>query len=152
MAVVFPEPADADSTNPDAGREMQNRLRTTTIRVLAVIVIVCVLAAGAIAWQIRREVRDNRRLAQQAHPHPGNDVAALIEFMNSPEHSFHDRNHKAVWTLGRLRAPEALPALQAAYTGAPCDHDRALCQAELEKAIRRCGGSPPAPSNGEVAP
>lgn len=55
------------------------------------------------------------------------------------------RTHIGVWTLGRLRNPTALPALTAAYTGQPCEHDRNLCQYELRKAIKRCGGTPTPP-------
>ena len=34
----------------------------------------------------------------------------------------------------------ALPVLEAHYTGAPCDHARALCQYEVQKAILKCRG------------
>ena len=39
-------------------------------------------------------------------------------------------------------AQAALPALEAVYTGGQCQHNRLLCQYELEKAIELCGGSP----------
>jgi hypothetical protein len=99
-------------------------------------------ALGVILWRIHQSVRENRRVAQQAHPHSGDDVAALIDFMNSPSHSLWERTHVGVWTLGRLRDPKALPALESAYTGDYCDHDKNLCQYELEKAITLCGGAP----------
>ena len=108
-------------------------------------VLLCGAAFGAVAWRIRRSVRDNCLLAQQASPHTGDDVTALVDFMNSTEHSLHDRNHKAIWTLGQLRDPKALPALESVYTGDPCDHDNNLCQYALEKAIRLCGGTPNPP-------
>ena len=62
--------------------------------------------------------------------------------MNSTSHSLRDRIHIGVWTLGRLANPRALPALESVYSGEPCEHDKSLCQYELEKAIRRCGGTP----------
>jgi len=101
-------------------------------------------AIGAVAWRIQNAVQENCRVAQQAHPHPGDDVAALIDFLNSASHSLWDRNHVAVWTLGRLRASEALPVLESFYTGGACEHDRSLCQYELMKAVKRCGGVPSA--------
>jgi hypothetical protein len=77
---------------------------------------------------------------------PRNDIAAPIEYMNSQEHSFPERN-SAVWALGRLRAADALPAFEAVYTGEKCDHENMLCQYEPAKAIRRCGGTPTPPLN-----
>lgn len=38
------------------------------------------------------------------------------------------------------RAVAKGPALKSVYTGAPCDHDKYLCQYELGKAIKLCGG------------
>ena len=69
---------------------------------------------------------------------------ALIEYMNSESHPLKERN-RAVWALGRLRDPRALPALEGVYTGDLCEHARFLCQYELEKAIKRCGGNPTPP-------
>jgi hypothetical protein len=64
--------------------------------------------------------------------------------VNSDVHPLRERN-LAVWTLGRLRDRRALPSLTAAYTGDLCDHDKTLCQYELEKAIKLCGGTPEPP-------
>jgi hypothetical protein len=61
--------------------------------------------------------------------------------MQSDVHSLKERN-LAIWALGRLGDRSALPALRTAYTGELCRHDTILCQYELEKAIRRCGGTP----------
>ncbi len=121
---------------------MKERALKITAIILALSTLACGAALGAIAWSIRQSVRENCRIAQRAHSRPGDDVAALMEFMKSPEHSLRDRDHKAIWTLGRLGDPRALPALESAYTGQPCDHDNNLCQYELEKAIRACGGTP----------
>jgi len=125
---------------------MKKRLLKAFVTIVVVGVMFGGAAFGAIAWHIHQAVRENCRDGQQAHPHPGDDVAALIEFMNSTSHAMWDRNHLAIWTLGRLRDPRALPALEAVYTGGPCDHEKNLCQYELEKAIRSCGGKPSAVS------
>jgi hypothetical protein len=101
-------------------------------------------ALGAILWHIHRSVQERCAMAQEAHPHPGDDVAALIDFMNSESHSLRERN-SAIWALGRLGEAKALPALESVYTGERCEHDKKLCQYELEKAIRRCGGIPDPP-------
>jgi hypothetical protein len=128
---------------------MKRRVVKITVSVLVLGVLICGATLGAIVLSIRQSVQENCELAQQAHPHPRDDVAALVDFMNSPEHSLHDRNHKAIWTLGRLRDPKVLPALESIYTGESCDHENQLCQYELEKAIRLCGGTPIPPRKTE---
>jgi hypothetical protein len=119
-------------------------MRQRTVRIAGGIVVIGILflagAVGVLLGQIRQAVEKNCRSAQAAHPHPGEDVAALVDYMNSSEHTPQERTHLAVWTLGRLGDNRALPALTLLYTGEPCDHANALCQYELEKAIRRCGG------------
>lgn len=128
---------------------MKKRILKITISVFVVGVLLSGAALGAIVWHIGQSVQENCRVAQDAHPHPGDDVGALVGLLNSTEHSLHDRNHKAIWTLGQLRDPRALPALAAVYTGESCDHDNRLCQYELEKAIRLCGGTPNPPREPE---
>ena len=119
-----------------------------TLRIAAVSLLVLLLlggaALGAMLWTIHESVQDCCALAQDLYPHPGDDVAALVAHMNSDGHSFRDRN-RAIWGLGRLRDARALPALRGAYTGQPCDHEARLCQYELAKAIRLCGGTPDPP-------
>jgi hypothetical protein len=44
---------------------------------------------------------------------------------------------RAVWALGELGDGRAVPALRAHLSGHKCDHDRGLCQYELNKAIRK---------------
>ena len=115
------------------------------VSILVVGVLLCGAALGAIVWNIQQSLHENCSLAQQAHPHPEDDVAALVDFMNSAEHSLWDRNHKAIWALGRLGDAKALSALESVYTGESCDHETGLCQYELEKAIKQCGGTPNPP-------
>ena len=111
---------------------------------IAVVVLIGIFFGG-ILWYIDQSVQKNCAIAQQAHPHPGDDVAALIDFMNSDSHSLLERTHIGIWTLGRLSDPKALPALESVYTGELCNHDKFLCQYELAKAIKRCGGTPNPP-------
>jgi hypothetical protein len=120
--------------------QVKRMLKTAAIA-LAIVVLLGGMVFGALLWQLHASVKQYCAIAQAAHPHPGDDVAALIDFMKSDTHSLRERN-LAVWTLGRLRDPAALPALESFYTGGPCDHDTRLCQGELHKAIALCGGTP----------
>ena len=117
------------------------RVVKTVIGILVVGVAIGGVALGAVLFHIHRSVREYCAAAQNVYPHPGDAVAALCELMNSDSHSLRDRN-LAVWALGRLRDARALPILNREYTGDECDHDQSLCQYELEKAIRLCGGIP----------
>ena len=115
-------------------------------KVLAIGFVVClVLCAGAIGL-IRRSIQNSLDQwcvkAQEAHPHPGDNVAAMIEYIQSDSHSLHDRN-LAVWALGQARDSRALPALEGYYYGAKCEHNSHLCQMELSKAIKLCNGETP---------
>ena len=106
---------------------------------LLTFILFCMVASGGVFWMIRKTVREYAAEAQKTCPHPGDDLAALIESFQSDAVDIRQRNH-AIWALGRLSDRRALLALQAAYTGGRCEHDKYPCQHELEKAIKRCGG------------
>jgi len=103
--------------------------------------VLLLIVGGSLWWTIHVQINKSCAIAQEAYPHPFNDGAALIAFVNAEDQSLAGRN-LAVWTLGRLKDPRALAALESHYTGQPCDHRISLCQYELKKAIKRCGGAP----------
>jgi len=105
----------------------------------AVAVVLCLTAVVFIGtvWLIESGVRAVSEAA--LHDQPGDVVLALMEYVESPNHTLRDRN-RAVWALGRLRDPRALPVLKRHFTDGACDHDRLLCQHELRKAIALCRG------------
>jgi hypothetical protein len=121
--------------------------KKVVLRIVSCIVLACLIFVGAMAYYIHRNVQEYTEIAQKFHPNPGDDSMALVQFMNSESHSLQERN-QIIWTIGRLASPDALPFLESAYTGGPCDHEKYICQYELEKAIRRCGGSVEALQNG----
>lgn len=96
----------------------------------------------------------NQAVAAAREDHSGTPVAALLEVVSSEHYSLKPRN-RAIWALGQMGDPTALPALEEAFTGGPCDHDHELCQHELEKAIAACRGginiSSPIWRHGELA-
>jgi len=126
---------------------MKRPVKALVAVALAALFIGCV-TFGAVMWHIQKSVAEYAAIAQRACPHPGENVIALIDFVNSSSPPLQDRN-LAVWALGRLRDSRALPVLKAHYTGEPCNHEMGLCQYELAKAITRCGEVPNPPLKGK---
>jgi hypothetical protein len=100
------------------------------------LVFITVMIASA-AWSVRSGVHAASAAALYAQP--GDRVLALMAYVESPTHALPARN-RAVWALGQLGDARALPVLEKHFTGGECDHDRALCQRELRKALRLCRG------------
>lgn len=95
-----------------------------------------VVAFLTLSWWIRIEAA---RTADEARQQFGGDRIEALATMMESALPLRERN-RAVWALGQLRDPRALPVLQRHYTGGPCDHVRHLCQDELRKAIALCKG------------
>ncbi len=91
-----------------------------------------VAAFVALGLWIQLAARDAGTAAMRQFP--GDRVEALVALVQSDRYTLEQKN-RAVWALGQLRDPRALPVLKKYYTGAPCDHARYLCQYELKKAI-----------------
>lgn len=106
------------------------------------LLIVCGLGIGR--WQIQSALETWCETAQAAHPHPGDSVAALMDYVQVDSHPLSQRN-LAVWALGQARDVRALPVLEGYHTGRPCDHQNDLCQRELAKAIELCRIDAPNP-------
>ena len=120
----------------------KRRYSRTVLTAGVVCLVLAASALGVLRWRIQSSLDDWCATAQAAHPHPGDDVAALMAYVQSDQHSLRKRNH-AVWALGQARDPRALPALEPFATGGPCNHDRQLCQRELKKAIALCKAETP---------
>jgi len=122
------------------------RIRGKVGRWLIIGFLVC-LVGGASSFGILRHVIQSGldewgATARAAHPHPGDNVAALLDYVQSGSHTLRERN-LAVWALGQARDSRALPVLESYYTGGECDHATRLCQSELEKAVKLCRGETP---------
>ena len=130
------------SATIEEGFEMKFRkLRKALVIGFFVCLVLCACALGFLRWDIQSGLDEWCAKAQGAHPHPGDDVAALIAYVQSSSHSLRDRN-RAVWALGQARDERAFPVLQAFVTGEKCDHRRQLCQHELKKALDLSGKNP----------
>ena len=101
--------------------------------------LVLLLAAyGLACWSIGAGVR---AISQEALSiYQGETVTALMKYVDSEEHSLQQRN-RAVWALGQMGEPKALPVLEKYYSAESCDHSSSLCQHELKKAVMACQGS-----------
>ena len=107
-----------------------------------VCVVLCAFTFGILRWKIQGSLDDWCARAQATHPHPADDVAALIAYVQSDSHTLQERN-SAIWALGQARDRRALSALETYYTGETCNHKTDLCQRELAKAIKLCRGETP---------
>lgn len=96
---------------------------------------VCIL--GFLRWDIQSDLVKRCTVAQAAHPHSGDHVAALLDYVQSDLHTLEKRN-RAVWALGQTRDSRALPILEKYLSGEDCDHAATLCQSEIKKAIALC--------------
>jgi hypothetical protein len=109
---------------------------------LLVVVLIGALLIGLVGMMVIRDVfrggsvsRDALRQVSGAR----DDVEALIAVVDNPAQTPQDRT-RAVWALGQIGDHRALPVLEKYHTGEPCDHERAICQYELDKAIRKIRG------------
>ena len=112
------------------------------VGVLLISFLLCATALGVLRQRIQSDLDRWCMTAQAAHPHPGDDIAALLDYVQSDTHPLRQRNH-AVWALGQAHDRRALPVLEGYLTSEPCDHARDLCQRELGKAVALCKGETP---------
>ena len=116
---------------------IRNLFRSHWRKMLLAAVGMLFIAYTVVSLLIGQQVR-SAIAAAQAHQ-GGEPVAALLAVVRSSEASVDERN-RAIWALGQMGANEAIPELRALVTGEECDHQRAVCQRELRKAIALCSG------------
>jgi HEAT repeat protein len=106
-------------------------------RVAAIALVSIAAVLLGTTWLIASGVQGASKAALADRP--GDRVSALMAYLESPTHTLRERN-RAIWALGQLGDARALPVLEKHFTDRPCEHNRALCQDELRKAIRLCRG------------
>ena len=122
---------------------------------VGVIGLAVAVAFFVLSWQIGRDVRATVSVATAEAPGASGDpVSALVAHVQEDANGLRERN-RAIWALGQLGDPRALPLLEGLATRAACDHDHELCQHGIEKAIAACRGGRNLPANlwrrGELA-
>ena len=116
---------------------MQPDTRKWIIGISVALVVILFASFSTVEIMIGSGVK---RFTQHAQEYfPGDRVAALTAMVDCESCAMNDRNH-AVWALGQLADPCALPVLEKYYTGEQCDHLHMICQYELKKALRRVRG------------
>lgn len=117
-------------------RDLKSWIKTFSILVISGVLI---LSLAAVAW-IGLEVKNSCNKAQREFT--GNCVEALMYFVDDQSQSFQDRN-TAIWSLGQLGDPQALPVLEKYYTGDIPEREpltEMISQYELKKAINLVKG------------
>jgi hypothetical protein len=112
---------------------MRRNVGKCIFKVLAILIIVLFAVGIGAELLIGLGVRSFSQTAQ-AH-FPDKRVEALMAMVKCETCRMNDRNH-AVWALGQLDDPRALPVLEKYYTGAKCNHLEHLCQKTLKIAVR----------------
>lgn len=125
---------DGGSTLQQKPARKMKRLKTA----LVAGVILLAIAYVGISLMIGRGVRSVSETALREFS--GDRVTALMTLVESDRHGFRDRN-RAIWALGQLGDPRALPLLENHYTGKESDERSELSQYELKKAIVLCKGA-----------
>jgi len=109
----------------------------------AVFVLVMALCGyAALSWQRYTTIRDVTAAARTVDSQ--GRVEALLAYLRSDATSFEEKN-RAIWVLGELRDPAALDDLRALQRPGECDHERFICQREVNKAIAKIEGDTPNP-------
>lgn len=103
---------------------------------LAVVLLMYSGFAGVVWWIQADAYRFAARARQEF---AGDEVEALLAFLQSEQHTLAERN-LAVHALGQIGDRRALAVLEKFYTGRECEHSKFLCQHEVRKAIDRCSG------------
>ena len=108
------------------------QLKSIILKAFGVLILLLIVAfLGAKIW-INSEVQNMAKEAQNEFKL--DKVESLIAYVESENYTLGQRNN-AVWALGNLKDKRALPFLQMLYTGEECNHQEALCQYEIKKAI-----------------
>ncbi len=117
---------------------MRGRMRRVWWIAAAAVVVVGAGGLAGIRLFIRSEVAATADRAMENYP--GDRVHALIQVIDCQDLDLRRRN-RAVWALGEIGDPVALPVLRRYHTRDKCNHAVNLCQYELGKAIKKIEGT-----------
>jgi hypothetical protein len=113
---------------------LQRRWKWLLLGALAGLLVFVSGTSLFIGHQVKEAVAEAQKLE------PGDPVLALMKVAEDDELGLKQRN-SAIWALGQLGNPRALPVLEKLQTGRECRHDLEVCQKEVVKAIAACRGT-----------
>lgn len=111
--------------------------------ILWILVAGLAILLGSACYTFTRIYRQVERITGLAKKEfPGNAVEALGSLITSDTYGFEEKN-TAIWALGQLADPEALPVLENLNSvtqddSVPFDRSGGLSKYEIEKAIKWC--------------
>ena len=101
-----------------------------------------IILYGITCWILFSEVKEVCDKAVQEFK--GDTIESLTELLHSDKYGYEEKND-AIWALGQIEDPKALPVLERFYTGIPCEkpcrRDQSICQYEVRKALKTCRGA-----------
>lgn len=103
---------------------------------VSIFILFFVITCTWIGYDVKQKCQDAK------YQYGGNCTEALILLLNDENRGFRDRNN-AIWALGQLGDPNALPVLQSYYTGDTPEReplDKVISQYELKKAVNLTSG------------
>ena len=118
------------------------KLKRYIIYALSILFSFIIILYGIICWTIFLDVKKVCNKATREFK--GDTIESLTELLNSDINSYEEKND-AIWALGQIGDPKALPLLEKFYTGNPCEkpcrRNQSICQREVSKAIQTCKGA-----------
>ncbi len=103
---------------------------------LSLFILFFIVTSSWIGYDIKSKCRESKA------DYGGNCAQAFISLLKDENRSFNSRN-TAIWALGQIGNPLALPVLQSFYTGKIPDREplnKTISQYELKKAINLVNG------------
>jgi hypothetical protein len=115
---------------------MKNKILYAVAVAFSICLLFFVVGVTWIVFEVKSACRD------ASGKHGGDCVTALSRAVDDPAYGFSKRNY-AIWSLGQLGDPRALPVLEKYYTGKIPEREpyhKGISQYELRKAINLVQG------------
>ena len=113
--------------------------RLVKVIVLGILIFISTITASIVIGRLVIKNQANNFAKEASENFHQDKIESLLMLIDSENYSLKEKNN-AVWALGVLKNERALPKLQLLYTGEESNHEKALCQYEIKKAILKVNG------------